>query len=238
MNMSVPTSWLASTVSALAVVGILGGCTHVDTGTAVRADAVTPLPTTSDASTTSIFSPTTDVPESSQPGVVETTRQPVPANTATCPPPASATAVAAVADPGAPRISLTLPTGWSIAPGAGDVGARITGPAEMTGDVTITPTPLDPAAAFTKFSDDVMAKYPISSVSVLPAEVCGYSGQKLMGTWADDPDRSLQYYDRIAHVWTNTKNYLVAVHVQAPSKTDGFDEAASVLVGDFGIVLP
>jgi hypothetical protein len=146
--------------------------------------------------------------------------------------------VAAVADAAAPRISLTLPTGWSLTPGSGDVAARITGPAEMTGEVTIAATPLDPAAAFTKYSDDAMAKYPISSVSVLPAEVCGYSGQKLTGTWADDPDRSLQYYDRIAHIWTNGKNYLVAIHVQAPSKTEGFDEAASVLVGDFGVVLP
>jgi hypothetical protein len=204
----------------------------------VRADAVTPMPTTSVGSATSTFAPSTDVPESSQPGVVETTRQAVPANTATCPGPASATAVAAVTDPGAPRISLTMPAGWSISPGSGDVAARITGPAEMTGEVSITPTVLDPAAAFTKFSDDAMAKYPISSVSVLPAEICGYSGQKIMGTWADDPDRSLQYYDRIAHIWTNTKNYLVAIHVQAPSKTEGFDEAASVLVGDFGIVLP
>ena len=44
---------------------------------------------------------------------------------------------------------------------------------------------------------------------------------------------------RIAHVWTNSGNdYLVSVHVQAPTGTSGFDDAASVLTEDFEIVLP
>lgn len=133
---------------------------------------------------------------------------------------------------------MTLPDGWSTSPGSGTVALRIIGPAQMAGEVSITPTPLDAAAAFSKYSDDVMDKYPISTVSILPAEICQYSGQKLMGTWADDPDRSLQYYDRIVHIWTASKNYLVAVHVQAPSKTAGFEEAASVVTGDFGVVIP
>ena len=59
-----------------------------------------------------------------------------------------------------------------------------------------------------------------------------------MGTWAQDPDESLEYQDRIAHVWTNTGNYLVAVHVEAPTGTPGFDEAASVLTDKFSIVIP
>lgn len=108
----------------------------------------------------------------------------------------------------------------------------------MAGDVTIAAASSDAAAAFTRYADDVMAKYPISSLSALPAELCGYSGQKLMGNWADNPDRSIQYRDRIVHIWTNDKDYLVAVHAEALSGTSGFDEAASVLTGDFGVSVP
>ena len=108
----------------------------------------------------------------------------------------------------------------------------------MLAEITITATALDPAAAFTRYSDDVMAKYPISTLSLLPADLCGYSGQKLMGTWADDPEESIEYQDRIVHIWTNSKNYLVAIHVEAPSGTAGFDAAASMLTSDFNIVIP
>jgi hypothetical protein len=156
-----------------------------------------------------------------------------------CPqPPSAQTVVATVADPAAPRITVNLPDGWSSAAGSGDVGASLTGPDGMAAQITITATPLDAAAAFTRYSDDVMAKYPISTLSLLPAELCDYSGQKLMGTWADNPDRSIQYTDRIAHIWTNSKNYLVAIHVQAPSDTPGFDDATAVLTGDFSVGLP
>ena len=65
----------------------------------------------------------------------------------------------------------------------------------------------------------------VSSVSVLPAELCGYSGQKLMGAWSDTPQQSVEFLDRIVHVWTNAGDYLVAVHVQAPAGTAGFDAA-------------
>ena len=108
----------------------------------------------------------------------------------------------------------------------------------MVAEVTIAATPLDAAGAFTRYTDDVMAKYPISTLSLLPGDFCGYSGQKLMGTWAQDPDQSLQFRDRIARIWTNGKNYLVAVHVEAPSGAVGFDAAASVLTGEFSIVIP
>jgi hypothetical protein len=59
-----------------------------------------------------------------------------------------------------------------------------------------------------------------------------------MGTWADDPEESTEYQDRVVHIWTNSKNYLVAVHVEAASGTAGFDAAASTLTSDFNIVLP
>lgn len=222
----------------------VSACARTDGGTAVRA-AETPTPLSSQSASPSASADptsTSDVPESSQPGVVETTRHPVQPQAVPCSPPPSAVASqttdAATADPNAPRITLAVPRGWSAQSGSGDVATRLTGPDGMVGDVTIAVTQLDAAAAFTRYADDVMAKYPISSLSALPAELCGYSGQKLMGNWADSPDRSIQYNDRIVHIWTNDKDYLVAVHVQAPSGTAGFEEAASVLTDDFGVSIP
>jgi hypothetical protein len=170
---------------------------------------------------------------------VETTRQPVPSNAQVCAQDLTGqTATATVADPAAPKITVAVPDGWSVAPGSGDVGARFAGPDDMLAEISITATPLDPAAAFNRYSDDLMAKYPISTLSLLPADLCGYSGQKLMGTWADDPGASIEYQDRVTHIWTNSKNYLVAIHVEAPSGTAGFDAAASTLTSDFDIVIP
>ena len=57
----------------------------------------------------------------------------------------------------------------------------------MTGTVTIAPTTLDAAAAFRKYADERTADYEISSVSMLPGELCDYSGQELMGLLADSP---------------------------------------------------
>lgn len=146
--------------------------------------------------------------------------------------------MATVGDPAAPKITVKVPAGWSSTPGTGDVGALLSGPDDMVAEVTIAATPLDASAAFTRYGDDVMARYPISTLSLLPGEFCGFSGQKLMGTWARDPDESLEYQDRIAHIWTNNQSYLVAVHVEAPAGTPGFDAAASELTDDFGIVIP
>jgi hypothetical protein len=194
---------------------------------------------TSAPTSTSPTTTVTDEPESSQPGVLETTRVPVPPNSVVCrleeP---GETAVAAVADPAAPQITVRVPSGWSVTPGSGDIGATLSGPDEMAATVTIAATPLDATAAFARYGDDVMARYPISTLSLLPGELCGFSGQKLVGTWAEDPDKSIEYHDRIAHIWTNTGNYLVAVHVEAPSGTPGFDAAASILTAKFGIVIP
>lgn len=220
-------------------------CSRTDGGSAVRAgDTPTPLSTTSSSDTstptsTSRAMPSTEIPDSSQPGVAETTKHPVAPNSVVCAAPSSGqTADAVTADPAAPRITIALPPGWTSQPGSGDVGARLSGPNGMVGDVRIAPASSDPAASFTHYADDVMAKYPISSLSALPAELCGYSGQKLMGNWADNPDRSIQYNDRIVHIWTNGQDYLVSVHVEALSGTPGFNDAASVLTGDFGVSVP
>ena len=122
--------------------------------------------------------------------------------------------------------------------GSGDVGARLDGPHGMSATVTIAATQLDPAAAFTEYADRVMAESAVSSVSVLPGPLCGYSGQKLMGVWSDTPQNAVEFADRIVHVWTNTKDYLVAVHVQAPTGTAGFDAVSSLLTEDFEIGIP
>ena len=96
----------------------------------------------------------------------------------------------------------------------------------------------DPAAAFTEYADKVVAEAAVSSVSVLPAPLCDYSGQKLLGAWSDTPQNAVEFADRIVHVWTNTNDYLVAVHVQAPTGTAGFDRVSSLLTEDFEIGIP
>lgn len=82
-----------------------------------------------------------------------------------------------------------------------------------------------------------MAASAVSSVSVLPADLCGYSGQKLLGSWADTPEQAVEFGDRVAHVWTNSGDYLVAVHVQGTSGA-GFDPFTSPMMDDFAIEIP
>jgi hypothetical protein len=173
-------------------------------------------------------------------GVVPTTRVPIPPNTITCSQPVKPPVgfVSEVADPHAPKVTVGVPKGWSMTGGSGDIGGQLGGPDGMSATVTIAKTQLDPATAFRKYADDAMAKSAVSIVSVVPAELCGYSGQKLMGAWADTPQTAVQFQDRIVHVWTNQGDYLVAVHAQAPTRAPGFDDAASVLTGDFDIALP
>ena len=140
--------------------------------------------------------------------------------------------------PDGAQITVALPPGWNLSQGSGDVGARLDGPDGMSATVTIAPSGLDPAAAFRDYTDQVMSQSPVSSVSILPGELCDYSGQKLMGAWSDTPQNSIQFVDRIVHVWTNTKNYLVSVHVQAPTGVDQLDAAGELLTEDFEVRLP
>jgi hypothetical protein len=225
-----PAGW-----AAVALVCLLAGCARTSEGVPV-ADDVAAARTTPPSSRV-IPTPDTDMTE---PGILPTTQTPVPAEATTCTadplPPVGV--VASVPDPAAPKISVALPADWSTTKGDGDVGARLTGPDGITATVTIVATPLDPAEAFRKYADDAMAVSSVSSVSVLPADLCGYSGQKLIGAWSDSPQQALEFGDRIAHIWTNTNNYLVAVHVQAPAGTPGFDPMFSPLMEDFGILIP
>jgi len=175
------------------------------------------------------------------PGVVSTA--PAPAGSICAPaglPPVAT--VAQVSDPGAPTATVAVPDGWSMSSANGDPeGARLEGPEGMEAIVTITPTPLDPAAAFREYTDLLTRDATVSTVSVLPGEMCGYSGQKLMGVLSDGA-QSVQYQDRIVHVGvptgTTDQAYLIVVHVEAPTGNPGFDTAASVLTDVFEIGLP
>ena len=217
------------------LVPLASGCVRTDEGVAIRSE---------DAATTTSARPHTAQPTEdagpAAPGIVTTSRTPIPAGTVSCAQPVkpAVSAVARVSDPAAPTITVAVPDGWSVQPGSGDVGVRIEGPDGMFATVTITQTNLDPADAFTEYADKVMAVSAVSSVSVLPAELCGYSGQKLMGAWSDTPQQSIEFLDRIVHIWTNTANYLVAIHVQAPAGARGFDAASTVLIEDFAVGIP
>lgn len=182
----------------------------------------------------------TDETDSAAPGVMPTTRAPIPPNTVTCSPAVKSpvTITAQVADPQAPKVTIAILDGWSASTGTGDVGARLGGPNAMSTTVTIAATQADPAAAFTEYADRLMGESAVSSVSVIPGPLCGYSGQKLMGAWSDTPQNAVEFADRIVHVWTNSGDYLVAVHVEAPTGTAGFDAASSLLTDDFEIGIP
>ncbi|MGV0715669.1 hypothetical protein ABQE93_09705 [Mycolicibacterium sp. XJ662] len=228
------TRWAALAALGLGAV-VFTACDRTSEGTPVPAD--TAVPATSTPSTRAIPTPQTTLPE---PGIAPTTRTPVPAGAATCEPsdPPPVGVVAKVDDPAAPRITVALPEGWSTSAGDGDVGAKLQGPDGLSATVTIARTQLDPAEAFEQYVNDAMAGANVSSVSVLPAELCGYSGQKLLGMWSGATEKAVEFGDRIAHIWTNTNNYLVAVHVEGPADTPHFDPLSSPLMADFTVVLP
>ncbi len=86
-----------------------------------------------------------------------------------------------------------------------------------------------------------MAALAVSSISVLPADLCEYSGQKLLGAWCAwrTPQQAVKFGDRIGDpLATDTNNYLVAVHIQGPADTAGFDPLVSPMMNDFAIQIP
>lgn len=223
--------------AVLALACLLAGCVRTSDGVPIAGDRAA----TAASSAPSATAGPTQQNDQSAYGVVPTTRTPVPPNTVACSQTIkpSVRMTAQVHDPRAPRITVGVPDGWSMSADTGDVGGRLAGPGGMAATLTIAATQLDPAAAFKKYADDLMAESAVSSVSVLPGELCGYSGQKLMGAWSDTPQNAVEFRDRIVHIWTNSgDNYLVGVHVEAPTGTPGFDSAAALLTEDFEIVLP
>lgn len=231
---------------ALLVAGAVAGCGGGATEVAATTSSAATTPTNTGATTagaaTSTAAPATSSEAFDLPayGVEPTARTPLPPNADTCTPErtGSVTFGAKVADPAAPQIVVDVPVGFLPSSGDGDVAATMPGPDNMSATVTIAATELEPAVAFKKYADDITAHKEFSSVSVLPGDLCGYSGQKLMGSLADMPGEAVEFRDRIAHIWTNTKNYLVAIHLQGPTGTAGFDAAESQLMADFGIRIP
>ena len=170
-------------------------------------------------------------------GVEPTTTRVLSPGEVTCPPPPGPTVTAGSQAPGSPTLTVAVPEGFTeVTPHAAAV--RLTGLAGMTAEITLTPTTRTARADFEQYADDRVAKHSISSVSVLPGDLCGYSGQKLTGILAEQPGKGIEYADRIVHVWTNQGAFLAVVRLEAPSETPGFDDASSAMLADFGITMP
>jgi len=200
--------------------GVAVGCEKTTAGTAIGASP----PRLSD-------------PAEPVPGVEVTVPDHIPPNAVACfpPPGASATtARASVPDPVAPVIVLPLPDGWVSAAGSGDVALTSTGPDGMSVRVAIAPTDLDPGGAFLRYTADLRTKRPGGKVSVTAAQFCGYSSQVLSGTVPGAVD----FADRITHIWTNTKAYLVAIQLEGPAGSPGFDAAKATVMQQFTIIIP
>ena len=224
---------------------LLSGCARSTEGTAADAGSSEPAQTSTSVtpSTTAAATPTSSKVMNSLPayGVVETTKRPVTAGETVCEPESAPayTVEARSTAAGSPTVIIGVPDGFT--PGAqpeGDVALNLTGPDGMTGTVTIAPTTLDAADAFEQYADDRTAAHEISSISLLPGELCDYSGQELMGILADQPGQGIDYADRIVHVWTDNGDFLIAVRLQAPNGAPGLDYAKSVMLSDFDIRMP
>jgi len=174
------------------------------------------------------------------PGVVPTSRVALPAGGVTCAPaPGPGTTVSAeVADPKAPKLVVPVPADWTSATGSGDVAVTMDGPDGRTASVTIAKTRLDAEEAFRAHTDRLVDKGAVSTVSIMPAELCDYSGQKLVGAWSDTAANSVEFTDRIVHVWTAAENYLVAIHVEAPTGARPDDAATAMLTDDVELHVP
>lgn len=233
-------------VASVVVVGVaLSACSRTapapvaapEPSSASAAPSAAPSTTLPGTATTSDLEAPQGLPDY---GVLETAKRPVSAGETTCAPdtPPAQPVEAHSAAPGSPTVLLGLPDGFTpAADPQGDIALNLTGPDGRTGTVTITPTTLDAAAAFRAYGDDRTKGSEISSLSVLPGDLCGYSGQELMGMLADQPGQGIEFADRVVHVWTNDGNFLIAIRLQAPKGTS-LDAAKSVLLADFGIRMP
>jgi hypothetical protein len=227
--------------TVVAAVGLGCACARQTEGAAVAGEPTTS--STAQRSTSSTSAASTPSPGSGF-GVVETTRRPLEPMAQTCEPAGREPGSQQIsfvqgARPDTPVIELLAPDDWKFAPSPVDPTLNLTGPNGLKGTVTVAPTELEPTEAFDKYSDDAMAKAPIASLSVLPGELCGYSGQKLMGMWSGSGSGGpVEYRDRIAHVWTNSTSYLVAIHLEGPQGASGFAAAEELMMKDFGIDIP
>ncbi len=202
------------------------GCEKTTAGTAIRASGTATRPS---------FDPAEPVP-----GVEMTLPNHIPPAAVTClPPPAGGgrLTMARVSDPAAPKIMVILPDGWSSPVGTGDTALTLTGPDGMSGAVTIAETMLEPGGAFLKYAVDMRDSRPGVKFTVAAAQFCGYSSQQLTGTF-QSPSGTFDFSDRVTHIWTNTKKYLVAIQLQGLAGAAGFDAAKSTLLREFAVVIP
>lgn len=146
-------------------------------------------------------------------------------------------AVAAVADPAAPRITISVPDGWTSAPGTGDTALTLAGPDNMSASVAIVATDLAPESAFLHHTAGVGGPASRLKFSVTGAPFCGYSSQQLTGT-LQGQSGLIDFADRVTHIWTNTKRYLVTIHLEGRSGAPGFSAARNILTQDFAVVIP
>ncbi|WP_244603767.1 hypothetical protein [Mycobacterium attenuatum] len=145
--------------------------------------------------------------------------------------------LAVVSDPAAPRITISVPDGWTSEPGAGDTALTLDGPNGMSATVTIAPTDRQPDGAFLAYTAALGGSMRRLNFSVIGVPFCGFSSQLLTGT-LQGSSGPIEFADRIAHIWTNTKNYLVAIHLEGPAAVPGFRSAKSALMQNFAVAIP
>ena len=174
------------------------------------------------------------------PGVAATLPDHIPPNAVICLPPPTGNGRptnATVSDTTAPKITISVPDGWNSAPGTGATALTSTGPDGMSATVTIAPTELEPGGSFLRYTANLGGSMPRLKFSVAGAQFCGYSSQLLSMT-VQGPSGAIDYADHITHIWTNTKQYLVAVHLEAPAGAHGFSAAKATLMQNFAVVIP
>jgi hypothetical protein len=226
--------WHVLTAASLVAITVPSGCGRPVAGNAVRAGAPahSTNPSAARQPATSSGTPV--------PGIETTLPDHIPPNAFVCFPEPSGIGtgtVAQVGDPAAPRITVAVPDGWNAQPGGGDVALALSGPDGMIGTVTIATTTLDPAAAFADYAAMLRRSKPDLQLNTAGAKFCGYSSQKLTGIFLGPPG-TLDFADRITHIWTNTNKYLVTIHLEGPEGAPGFDAAKTALMQDFAVVIP
>jgi hypothetical protein len=222
--------------AGLVVIAVLSGCVRTIEGVAAWTGRTVTSTTTGSSATQQ---PTTSGGKP-VPGIETTLPDHIPPNAFVCFPEPTGVGVgtvAQVADPPAPRITVTVPEDWTSDPGQGDVALTLSGPDDMTGTVTIAATTLDPTAAFADYAAMLRRSKPDLQVDTVGAKFCGYSSQKLTGTFLGPPGK-LDFADRITHIWTNTHKFLVTTHLEGPAGAPGFDAAKTALMQDFAVVIP
>ena len=200
--------------ASLVTIALLSGCGRPVAGNAVRAGE----PAASATANSTKPSPATR--GTRVPGIETTLPDHIPPNAFVCFPEPSGIGigtVAQVADPAAPRITVAVPDGWNAQPGEGEVALALGGPGGMTGTVSIAETTLDPAAAFADYVAILRRSKPDLQLDTAGAKFCGYSSQKLTGTFLGPPG-TLDFADHITHIWTNTNRTGRELHHDEPAR--------------------